>query len=686
MFQIKVEKRNKKMGHRIKFRCVIMFIAILLSSISGNFVYAKEIASQKQELEFMFVLDASGSMRSNDRNKMALDMMSAFIDTIHTEHIKIGFVAYSDKIVSSVSPISIENNTERKKIKKQISDTDYSGNTDIGLGLLKAYENVKQDSNNKRILVLISDGETDLGQVSKEQEEEAKQRQEQVVLTCEKEEIPIYTVAFGDYDGNQKVLEKIAKQTKASSYIAKSPETLIDVLYGIFDQNVSYKIQEITNSTYANGEQEISYRLDEPYLDEMDVLLISTSKVGETSLQYGKQTITTERLEHYAVGKITKVKDSIKELKIVTRTAENQKLKVYLISYRNLSPVLQIETEGKKKNKIPFEIYFEQQDGTRISDEEFYKKFEWKINPYFVDKKIAKEETMETTTNKDGIAGTIAFSESGTYKLKGTLFDSLGSYEFQTKIQVENSSPTGALPQDTYTIFNKKITYDLPKYFQDENNDVLTFSLGDSGSGEVANVILEGETLTISPKKSGKQRIQLFVSDGMNALSYMYEIQVVPLWRAYWWVIGLIGIVILIVLWKIFYKPKPEIEKIAEKKVSNRFQGKLDAYFTIQPEEEQEIPPLTFPMYRIKSNRVRLADLLEDYKEAVDTLDLENIYLIADEERRMILYHSSKSSIMISNSIVCRLTQYSVGFGDVIYITAPDETYELELHYIAMLQ
>lgn len=612
MFQIKVEKRNKKMGHRIKFRCVIMFIAILLSSISGNFVYAKEIASQKQELELMFVLDTSGSMRSNDRNKMALDMMSAFIDTIHTEHIKIGFVAYSDKIVSSVSPISIENNTERKKIKKQISDTDYSGNTDIGLGLLKAYENVEQDSKNKRVLVLISDGETDLGQVSKEQEEEAKQRQEQVVLTCEKEEIPIYTVAFGDYDGNQKVLEKIAKQTKASSYVAKSPETLIDVLYGIFDQNVSYKIQEITNSTYANGEQEISYR--------------------------------------------------------------------------NLSPVLQIETEGKKKNKIPFEIYFEQQDGTRISDEEFYKKFEWKINPYFVDKKIIKEETMETTTNKDGIAGTIAFSESGTYKLKGTLFDSLGSYEFQTKIQVENSSPTGALPQDTYTIFNKKITYDLPKYFQDENNDVLTFSLGDSGSGEVANVILEGETLTISPKKSGKQRIQLFVSDGTNALSYMYEIQVVPLWRAYWWLIGLIGIVILIVLWKIFYKPKPEIEKIAEKKVSNRFQGKLDAYFTIQPEEEQEIPPLTFPMYRIKSNRVRLADLLEDYKEAVDTLDLENIYLIADEERRMILYHSSKSSIMISNSIVCRLTQYSVGFGDIIYITAPDETYELELHYIAMLQ
>ncbi len=663
-----------------------MLITIFLFNPSGYVVYGKEVASKKQNLELMFVLDASGSMRSNDRNRMALDMVSAFVDTIHTEGIQIGFVAYNDKIVSSVSPISIERQKERLRIKQQIANTDYSGNTDIGIGLSKAFEYVEKDSKAKRAMILISDGETDLGQVSSEQEEVAKKRQEQVVLSCKEEGIPIYTIAFGDYDGNQKVLEQIAKQTKAANYVAKSPETLMDVLYGIFDQNVSYKIQEITNSTYANGEQEISYQLDEPYLDEMDVLLVSPSKVGETSLQYGKQNIVMERLEHYAVGKITKVKDSIKELKVVTKTTENQKLKVYVISYRNVSPILQIDTEGKKKNTIPFEIYFEQQDGTRIADEEFYKKFEWKINPYFVDKKITKEEAMETTTSKDGIVGTIEFSESGTYKLNGTLSDSLGSYVFQTNIQIENSSPTGALPQDTYTIFNKKITYDLTQYFQDENNDTLTFSLANNGEQEVAKSILDGNILTIEPQKSGKQWIQLLVSDGTNTLSYSYEIQIVPLWKEYWWIIVLILLVVCGILWKLLYKPKPEIEKITEKKENNHFQGKLDAYFTIQPETEMEIPPLTFPMYRIKPNRVRLSDLLEEYKEAVTALDLENIYLIADEERRMILYHSSKSSIMISNSIVCRLTQYSIGFGDIIYITAPDGTYELELHYIAMIQ
>lgn len=176
------------------------------------------------------------------------------------------------------------------------------------------------------------------------------------------------------------------------------------------------------------------------------------------------------------------------------------------------------------------------------------------------------------------------------------------------------------------------------------------------------------------------------MSDGTNTLSYSYKIQIVPLWKEYWWIIVIILLIVCGILWKILYKPKPEIEKITEKKENNHFQGKLDAYFTIQPETEMEIPPLTFPMYRIKPNRVRLSDLLEEYKEAVEALDLENIYLIADEERRMILYHSSKSSIMISNSIVCRLTQYSIGFGDIIYITAPDGTYELELHYIAMIQ
>ena len=107
---------------------------------------------------------------------------------------------------------------------------------------------------------------------------------------------------------------------------------------------------------------------------------------------------------------------------------------------------------------------------------------------------------------------------------------------------------------------------------------------------------------------------------------------------------------------------------------------------TAQPEGSREIPPLTFPMYKIRDPQVCMGDLMREYPELVEALRLDQIFLIADEGRRMILYHASPSTLMAGSSILCRQIQYSLGFGDIIYITAPDGAYELEIHYIAVIQ
>ena len=91
-------------------------------------------------------------------------------------------------------------------------------------------------------------------------------------------------------------------------------------------------------------------------------------------------------------------------------------------------------------------------------------------------------------------------------------------------------------------------------------------------------------------------------------------------------------------------------------------------------------------VYKIKDNRVSVGDLMKEYPDASATLGLDNIFLIADEDRKMILYHSSNSLIMIGNSIVCKKIQYSVSFGDIISITSPDKMYDVEIHYISMIQ
>ena len=62
-------------------------------------------------------------------------MVKAFIDTVHSADIRIGFVAYNDRLLSTTSPISVGTNEERQVLRQLIDAHGYSGNTDIGLGL-----------------------------------------------------------------------------------------------------------------------------------------------------------------------------------------------------------------------------------------------------------------------------------------------------------------------------------------------------------------------------------------------------------------------------------------------------------------------------------------------------------------------------------------------------------------------
>lgn len=683
------KRKNKTAGESersMRRFAISIILCMMLSVVYSQPLYAQEILSINKGLDVVFVMDSSGSMKSNDSNKMAMDMVKAFIDTVHIENIRIGFVSYNDKIVSSSAPISIVQEEERVKLKALIDSSEYSGNTDIGLGLSYAEGLMESQADRNRIMVLISDGETDLGTGTEGRTlEQSNQDMDQTVQTCQEQGVPIYTIAFGKYDGSKAVLEHIADTTGGEAYTAQNPESLIEVFYGIFGNNLSYKIQEVTNSIYAKGKQEIRYLLDEKYLDELDLLLISPQKIGETTIQYGDQKIASTSLSHYVVGKITEIDSEISELIVRTSTQEGQALKAYLVSYRNIVPVLEMESNTSRNESLPYQVYFKDKAGNQIQDQSFYKKFEWNMSGALEgsDQDLSSQE--EFTLKEGVIQGKLKFETSGTYQINADLSDNLGSYHFTNKLEVTNIPPSGSLPEERYTILSKDKVIDLNEYFQDSNGDVLQFSLEQMGE-EQAEAIVEGSQLTIKPQKVGIHAITLFVGDGEDTLAYPYQIRIIPLWQAYWWVIVLILLGAAALLWRIFHKPKPELVQIIEKKAQNKFSGKLDAYFTRQPEEAEEIPPLSFSMYKMRVHKVSLGELMKGYSGVNEALSLDNVYLIADEERRMILYHTSDALIMIGNSIVCRQIQYSVGFGDVIYISAPNTHYELEIHYIAMIQ
>lgn len=667
----------------------VSFLLSCLVFISASFCASgEEIASGKNGLDVMFVMDYSGSMAANDPDNTAIGMVKAFIDTVHSADIRIGFVAYNDHIMSSAAPVSVRTQEERDSLKNLMDSAGYSGNTDIGLGLNYAYGLTGQENGRKCIIVLISDGETDLkGSQAGRTKATSDQDLRNTVEACQSRSIPLYTVAFGKYDGSKEILKEISNQTGGQNYTVEKPETLIEVLYGIFHDNMAYRIQEIAGGIYGEGSQNLRIKLDDSHLDEMDVLMISPQQIGDTTVVYGEQQIKPVNLVHYSVAKVSDIKRDISEMTIQTNTKKNQELKIYLISYRNLIPVMEIETAIARNKPLPYQIYFKDKSGSVIRDEAFYTNFTPKVVIYPDGQSDSGRRDIETAVKEGILTGEMVLSQSGTYYIEARLDDRMESCIFNTaRIQVINTPPTGELPKNVH--FNpltgeKQLV--LNEYFTDSDGDSIFYTL-EQDAGDLAEVSLNNGILTIKPLKAGSRNLILKISDGEAAVSYTYSLEVIPLWKAYWWVIVLIMAAAGAVLWRLFHKPKPELEVITEKKAQNRFQGKMDAYFMEQPEGEDEIPPLTFPMYKIKDNRVSLGDLMKEYPGASAALGLDHIFLIADEDRRMILYHSSESSLMIGNSIVCRKIQYSVSFGDIISITSPDGAYDLEVHYISMIQ
>lgn len=662
-------------------RIGILLCCIVLCLLFPEKVHAEEIVSEKEPVDIIFVIDCSGSMKTNDVSRMGLSMVQAFVDTVQAEDIRIGYVAYNDSILSYSAPKSIALAEEREALKEEIGAITYSRDTDIGLGVSYACELLSAEKNTRKIMVLISDGETDLPQGKERTEEQSNQELEQCVCQCQEEGIQIYTVAFGQYDGSKTVLEEIAMQTEAESYSAQGPEDLIEILYGIFQDNLIYQIQKFSSGTYAGGSQEIRCVLDALYLDEINIVLISSKPIGEATVQYGGEEILLTGLSHYAVGKIENVGENQtgKELIIHSKTEEGQDLQVYVISYRGLTPVLEMTTDAERNQHLEYWVYFKDRNENIIKNTEFYNSFLWKLADDDADM------VQEYVNVSEGVLkGSLQFPHSGIYMLRGTLSDDFGNYSFSAQVKVINEIPNGSIPEEDCTVLDGERILNLDEFFTDPNGDILTYSV--TGVQEGVEVGLEGNLLTITPRSAGTHIVTLQVSDGEDAIQYAYRIKVIPIWQAYWWVVALILIVGRFVLWKILHKPRPELERLTEEKKQYHFCGKLDAYFVLQPEDEEEIPPLSFSMNKVKDGRVSLGALFGTYPEQAKALQLEDIFLIADENRNIILYHRSKSGVMVGNAIACMQIQYSISFGDIIYITSSDGRYDLEIHYVAVFE
>ena len=194
------------------FRVVVVY-ASTASTVSSPTGEGPRADLKQAELDIVFVLDNSGSMRNNDPNFITKEVVTNFLDGIG-EKSHLGMVIF-DETANLVVPLtSLDNAEVRARFLESLDVINFKGKfTNSPAGIERAiYElktNGRQDTN--KIIIFLTDGIVDTGNKSEDLEKENWLKED---LTRESKNagIRIFGIAFTD-DADFRLIQTLAVRT-----------------------------------------------------------------------------------------------------------------------------------------------------------------------------------------------------------------------------------------------------------------------------------------------------------------------------------------------------------------------------------------------------------------------------------------------------------------------------------------
>lgn len=167
-------------------------------------VKTKEIKTESQKNNFVFLIDVSGSMYGRDRLDLVKFGVNKLIDGLTSED-RVSIVTYCGGVSVNLESTLLDENG-KKQAKKVVDGLKANGSTNGSGGIKKAYEiaeRQKADGVNSRV-ILMSDGDFNVGMRSEEEMEE---------LIKQKAQTGVYLSVLGFGMGNTRddMLETLAR-------------------------------------------------------------------------------------------------------------------------------------------------------------------------------------------------------------------------------------------------------------------------------------------------------------------------------------------------------------------------------------------------------------------------------------------------------------------------------------------
>lgn len=282
----RTEMGNRTMPHRFA-RTSLCTLAVLLLLLQAS-PPGRAYAAASTDHAIVFLLDASNSMNSNDRERLAKDSIAQMVHSLPSNYLA-GFAAYSTQVLTRIPP---QDSGRREAVVEAVNAVPYAGYTNAGAGLAAALELLEGTAAGEKAVVMLSDGEIVMGSAGATAESAA--RFQAAVEAAQAAGVRIHVIGLGpDMAEGDNAILSAAAQTGGGSYRAPQAADLQGASDAILLERLGVKRTRAALIDSGGGEEAVSIALPFPDAGRVRILLTGSGPMenlrADFSAEDGRQ-------------------------------------------------------------------------------------------------------------------------------------------------------------------------------------------------------------------------------------------------------------------------------------------------------------------------------------------------------------------------------------------------------------
>lgn len=531
--------------HRIASHIIPLAIIWTLLLCQPVLAAAQTINNQNLvRFNVMLVIDGSGSLvygnNATDPNGLRYDAIDLFLALLTNSGNQVGAIVFDDDSQNYLLNTGL-NSVSGKKDKLTLSDhirnAGTRNDTDIGSALLTAVETLNaQSAQNgmQSVIILFSDGRTDLGENQKAYENSLKNK-ENAITTAQAADIPVYSVCLNATSvADPTELQEISTRTSGDFVSVSNPEDLAAAFESFYNLIFATSNSERVTSTFpADGT--LIFDIDVPTYGAEEVnIILDTDGSGQTQLNSPTGPFSATDLEEFTMSGgdydvIKLVDPEVGRWNLTLNGIPQDNVIINVIYNIDSTAVLSTADNGTDYGAgdtvtLQAALY---QNGSPITDSSVTS--EYSVSLLLTNMSDGSTETVDMVPSSNG-QFTYDFLENdfNSYEVKADFhYSNLTISSNTVHLNFGNTAPVVSDDQKLIEesvivtpLTGRERTFDLSKYFSDTQGDPLTYSISSSQLvDDTAN--LDGSILTVNTAKSRSGDLVLRAADPQGAYSEM---------------------------------------------------------------------------------------------------------------------------------------------------------------------